>query len=148
MREFTRTIRSFVLLAVLVSTLFASSVLAESSITASGERYKNDAGNDLKTVSVEFKNIPADYEGWQAAMVESLPVCGVVTNGIVSCEFRHEGAVHGAWLHLYKKGTDEVVSFYVSFYVPGMKKSAPVEDKNCETFLAPSFLCITECCPQ
>jgi hypothetical protein len=118
-------------MAVLVSSLFASSVLADDGITASGERYTDAKGNDLKTVSVEFKGIPAEYEGWQATMSESMPVCGVVTGGVVSCEFRREDKVMGAWLHLYK-GT-ETASFYVDFYVPGMKKVEPKPEVNeCE----------------
>jgi hypothetical protein len=148
MRSIIRKVRSLVLLAVLVSSLFASSVLANSGITASGERYTDGKDNDLKTVSVEFKNVPAEYEGWQAGTSESMPVCGVVTNGVVSCEFRNEGPVSGAWLHLFKKGTDQHVSFYVSFYVPGMKKSKPVEENNCESFQPPTFLCVSQCCPQ
>ena len=151
MRSFARTFRSIALLVVLVSTLFAGTALAANDITASGERYTDSKDHDLKTVSVEFKNIPAEYEGWQATTTESMPVCGVVTNGFVSCEFRNEGTVSGAWLHLFKKGTDQHASFYVSFYIPGMKKQAPVveeEQNNCESFEIPSFLCFSECCPQ
>ena len=121
MRNFTRTLRSLVLLAILVSSLFASSALADNSITASGERYTDAKGNDHKTVSVQFLGIPAEYEGWQATMSESMPVCGVVINSVVNCEFNNTGPISGAWLHLYK-GTDHNASFYVSFYVRGMKK--------------------------
>jgi hypothetical protein len=152
MRGFTKTIRSLALLTVLVSTLFASSAFAASSITATGERYSDAKGNDLKTVSVEFRNIPAEYEGWQATTNESLPVCGVVTNSVVSCEFHNAGPVSGAWLILYKKGTDQVASFYVSFHVSGMKQKEeikpPSEEKpnECEPNLdVPLF---TEGCPQ
>lgn len=136
MREVTRKFRSTVLLAILVSTLFAGSVFAASDITATGERYTDVKGNDLKTVSVEFRNIPSDYEGWQASTNETTPVCGVVTNGIVSCEFRNTGPVSGAWLILYKKGTNQVVSFYVSFQISGMKQKEeikpPAEDNECK----------------
>jgi hypothetical protein len=144
MRGFTRTFRSLALLVVLVSSLFASSALAANGITASGERYTDGKGNDLKTVSVEFRNIPAEYEGWQATTTESMPVCGVVTNGVVSCEFRNAGPVSGAWLYLYKKGTDQIVWFYVSFHVDGMKvkEEAPSE---CQQFFVPAS--VDSCIP-
>ncbi len=130
MKKITLTIRLLALLVVAVSTLFAGSVLADNGITASGERYTDAKGNDLKTVSVEFRNIPAEYEGWQALMSESVPVCGVVTNGVVSCEFFREDKIKGAWLHLYK-GT-ETVSFYVDFYVPGKKEVVEPKIEECE----------------
>mgnify|MGYP001767108053 CR=1 FL=1 len=145
MKNFTQTIRTLVLLAVLVSTLFAGSAYADNDITASGNRLTNGNGVDKKTVSVQFLGIPAEYEGWNATLPESMPVCGVVTNGVVNCEFRREGAIKGTWLHLYK-GTDQVASFYVSFYVPGMKLPKPQEEENCESIEIPTFLCFSQCC--
>jgi hypothetical protein len=145
-------------MAVLVSTLFASAALAANGITASGERYSDGNDNDSKTVSVEFRNIPAEYEGWQATTNEALPVCGVVTNGVVSCEFRNEGPVSGAWLILYKKGTDQVTSFYVSFHVDAKKEPKeiikPVEEpaqeepNPCEFDFNSNEQCTEECCPK
>jgi hypothetical protein len=158
MRGFTRTIRFLALLVVLISTLFASSAFAAHGITASGERYSDAKGNDSKTVSVEFRNIPAEYEGWQATTNEALPVCGVVTNGVVSCEFRNDGLVSGAWLILIKKDTNQVASFYVSFHVDGKKEPKeivkPVEEpkqeepKPCEFNPNSNEQCTGECCPQ
>lgn len=139
MNSVTRFTRALILLSVFVSTLFAGSAFAASGITASAERYTDAKGNELATVSVEFRNIPAEYEGWQATSVESRAVCGVVTNGVVSCEFNHEDSVKGIWLYLYKKGTDQVASFYVSFFVPGQQKGEeeePVEEPvECENLL-------------
>ncbi len=82
----------------------------------------------IRLLALLVVNIPAEYEGWQAIMSESVPVCGVVTDGVVSCEFVREDKIKGAWLHLYK-GT-ETVSFYVDFYVPGKKEV--VEPKECQ----------------
>lgn len=153
MRGFTRIFRSIALLTVLVSTLFARSAFAANGITASGERYTDDKDNDTKTVSVEFRGIPAEYEGWQATTTESMPVCGVVTNGVVSCEFRNAGPVSGAWLYLYKKGTDQVVWFYISFHVDGMKQpkeeiKPPSEEEPNECKPNSEVPLFTEGCPQ
>ena len=146
MKHFARLLRSVAMLSVLASTLFAGTALAANGITASGERYTDGNGNDSRTVSVEFRNIPAEYEGWNATTSESMPVCGVVVNGVVSCEFRRDSAVKGIWLHLYK-GIDQHASFYVSFYVPGMK-TPKVKDDPCVGNENPENLCATECCPQ
>ena len=130
MKHFARLLRSVAMLSVLASTLFAGTALAANGITASGERYTDGNGNDSRTVSVEFRNIPAEYEGWNATTSESMPVCGVVVNGVVSCEFRRDSAVKGIWLHLYK-GSDQHASFYVSFFVPGMKIVPQVKEDPC-----------------